>query len=93
MDEGRRLEGLVRPLPPQARFGEPAELLVDQREQLGRGGRVTGARGVQHARDRAGAVRTECVVSQGHGTPLKPNQPARQERSGVSVGAALGKER
>ena len=55
MDEGRRLEGLVRLLRGHARGGEFAHLVVDEREQLGRcfgvtrRGRVQKLADVRHA--------------------------------------------
>ena len=40
MHQGRRLQRLARPLPGQLLRGQPAQLIVDQRQQLRGGPRV-----------------------------------------------------
>src|SRR5262249_62101229 len=50
VDQGGALEGRPRPLLGHPRRGEPAQLVVDEREQVGGGLAVTGRRGVQESR-------------------------------------------
>ena len=50
MNQGGRLEGLVGGLVGHPRGGELAQLVVDEREQVGGGLAVTGRRGVQESR-------------------------------------------
>ena len=50
MDQGGGLEGVLGGLAGHARGGELAQLVVDEREQVGGGLAVTGRRGVQESR-------------------------------------------
>ena len=51
VDQGGGLEGVARLLGGQARGGELAQLVVDEREQFGGGLRVAGRGGVEDLRD------------------------------------------
>jgi len=50
VDEGRRREGMARPLPAQALVGPAPQVVVDQRKQLVQGAAVSAPPGGQESR-------------------------------------------
>ena len=87
VDEGGRLEGLPGLLVGQPRGGQLPQLVVDEREQVGRGLRVAGLDGGQDLGDvghdrhpTTGRTRSAAAFHAG-GSPSRPARPAAH-RSG-----------